>query len=46
MMLELPDPVSPTTKRCLFSALRGMRSGRLSSFVVIPMSSPATAFVN
>ena len=44
MTLDLPEPVSPTTRKCLFSALRGTRNGRLSSFVVMPMPSPATAF--
>ena len=45
MMLDLPDPVSPTIKKCLFSASRGMRNGRLESLVVMPIPSPATAFV-
>src|SRR5215471_2239135 len=46
MMLDLPEPVSPTSRKCLFSALRGIRSGCLSSLVVIPIPLPATAFVN
>ena len=52
LIQHLPDdarlsrPVSPTMRKCLFSALRGMRSGRFPSLVVMPMPSPATALLN
>ncbi len=44
MTLDFPVPLSPTIRKCLFSASRGIRSGSFESSVVRSDAGPCYGF--